>query len=216
MENNLEDLFEQYKSGPFPEEYQRHRRILNATMAYRESRSANFSALKQRRRRLNELRNSHIIELDLQQCVLNLERRMIQQKALAIAQQIDCVNEQDFADYNNNNYNRQNFENNRRKIFDYRQENDDPFQLSKGFSFNANPRKSSINNKNLDPYDFRNSSNNQDSSPNFVGTFGTRKPLAEVSCPSNFNRNQTRSGFQTKFANARKTENVTPFSMHID
>ncbi|OHT09841.1 hypothetical protein TRFO_21123 [Tritrichomonas foetus] len=76
-------------NGPPPQSYIEHSDTLEQALTYRENEYANLLKLKKYRRYLSEMRNFQLIELDLQNSQLLLERIRAQKKAFELSQKID-------------------------------------------------------------------------------------------------------------------------------
>ena len=79
----------EYFKGPSLNELASYSDDINSALQWRRSRSANYIKLLQRRRYLEEQRNDHLIQLDLQDAALLIERKRAQAECLAYAAQIE-------------------------------------------------------------------------------------------------------------------------------
>ena len=85
-----------YQNIPTIEDYNLFSHNYSCLMSYRNSRRANLPKLKQRSRILLEARNFHMIELDIQSQILNIQRRSVQIQSLEISQRVDDNNVYNF------------------------------------------------------------------------------------------------------------------------
>ncbi|KAH0790412.1 hypothetical protein GPJ56_005708 [Histomonas meleagridis] len=79
----------EYFKGPSLNELASFSDDISSALQWRRSQSANYIKLLQRRRYLEEQRNDHLIQLDLQDAALLIERKRAQAECLAYAAQIE-------------------------------------------------------------------------------------------------------------------------------